>query len=448
MNELHITPLSRCNLRLMPLLLFGVLFFIGELLADELQGEIRFQPAREAVVWVGQEVELNLDLISTGFSFSGQQFSAPEVSGAYLLQADSNTVKLSENRGGETWQGLRYSFLLYPQREGSLEIPGFEVRFSASAGFGQEPVSFRFETEPLRIETRMPPGADRRGLLVTSSDFSVKAEWKPPQSTEGTTQLKVGDALTLSVTRRAAGVPGMVFSPLPDFALDGLQDYHNASQVNDQINRGVLVGVRSDSVTFICEREGSYQIPGLRFQWWDPDSEVLNEETTPDLVLEVIPNPAFSTSAVASDRRPYISWQYVLLAAPVLILLIIAGQRAAGFVSRWTKQMREERESGEAWAFRQALKACSSARAPDTYQAITIWLSRFEPVHGSLTMLQLAQDSGMPELCREAERLQHAVAQGADQGWNGARLGALLRDLRNSADRQSSSQSELPSLNP
>ena len=174
------------------LYLLTLLLITGDLAAQSLQGEIRLQPAREGTVWVGQQLELQLDLLSTGFSFSGQQFSLPAVSGAFLLQADSSTVKLNESRGAEAWQGLRYGLLLYPQREGRLEIPAFEVRFSASAGFGQAPVNFRFETEPLSIETRMPPGAERGALLVTTTEFTMKAEWMPSQTDGESAQLKVG----------------------------------------------------------------------------------------------------------------------------------------------------------------------------------------------------------------------------------------------------------------
>ncbi|NCF62463.1 MAG: hypothetical protein GWP58_06395, partial [Gammaproteobacteria bacterium] len=84
---------------------------------DALQGDIRFQPAREGTTWVGQELELQLELWSDGLSFGNQLFVLPEVKGAFLLQADSSTVKLNENRGGVPWQGLRYTFLLYPQVE-------------------------------------------------------------------------------------------------------------------------------------------------------------------------------------------------------------------------------------------------------------------------------------------------------------------------------------------
>jgi hypothetical protein len=109
----------------------------------------------------------------------------------------------------------------------------------------------------------------------------MQAVWEPRATAEGLTRLKVGDALTLTITRRARHVPGMVFSPLPEFTIDGLQDYPDAPHVNDQINRGELVGTRTDTVTFICEREGEYEIPGIRFQWWDPENEVLEEEVLP-----------------------------------------------------------------------------------------------------------------------------------------------------------------------
>ena len=429
-------------------LLMALLVFAGDLTADSLQGEIHFQPAREGTVWVGQELELQLDLMSTGFSFSGQQFSLPDVSGAYLLQADSSTVKLSESRGAEAWQGLRYSFLLYPQREGRLEIPAFEVRFSASAGFGQTAEIFRFETEPLTVETQMPPGADRAGLLVTTTDFTMTAGWTPAQTEGETIQLKVGDALRLNITRRAAGVPGMVFSPLPDFEIDGLQDYHDPPRVDDQVNRGELVGVRSDSLMFICEREGSFEIPALQFQWWDPAQEELNEETIPGLLLEVITNPAFASRDESVSRPALISWTDILLAAPVLILLVFAGRRFAHRLIQWIRQRRKTIQAGEPWAFRQALSACSSGTAPEAYRALTLWLTRLDSASGHMTLLQLAKTSGYPELLQEVEGLQTAVARGTNSGWNGSRLGGLLREFRNSKNRQSGAQSKLPGLNP
>ena len=304
--------------------------------SDGLQGEIRFEAGRSDATWLGQELELNLDLWSDGVSFGDQSFVLPEVKGAYLLQADSSTVKLNESRDGDAWQGLRYTFLLYPQRAGRLEVPSFEVRFSARVGYDSEPAAFRFQTPVLFVEAQLPPGANASGLVVTSTSFTMESSWTPTLPDEGPGNLKVGDAITLEVTRSARDVPGMVFAPLPELSIEGLGIYPDAAQVNDRVNRGDLTGSRIDSVTFICEQDGNYEIPEMRFQWWDPEQEVLAEKVIPARELVVVANPAYAGSAatVSWSAGKWLSWKSVAAVMITILLLIFPGwwlvQFAAG----------------------------------------------------------------------------------------------------------------------
>jgi hypothetical protein len=300
-----------------------------------LQGEIRFEAGRQGATWLGQELELNLDIWSDGFSFGDQLFVLPEVKGGYLLQADSSTVKLSENRAGVPWLGLRYTFLLYPQRSGRLEVPSFEVRFSARAAYGSEPSGFKFQTPALFIEARLPPGADGGGLVVTSTSFTLESSWTPRLSGDDPVDLKVGDAVTLEVTRRARDVPGMVFAPLPEFSIEGLGVYPESAQVNDHVNRGSLTGTRTDSVTFICEREGNFEIPELRFQWWDPEQEVLAEKVIPVQELAVAANSAYAASAGSASRSAgqWLSWKWLAAAIAVVLLLMYPGRWLAWLIA-------------------------------------------------------------------------------------------------------------------
>jgi len=312
-----------------------VMLATGIQASSGLQGEIRFAAERQGAVWLGQEVELYLDLWSDGFSFGDQLFVLPEVKGGYLLQADSSTVKLNENRNGVQWQGLRYTLLFYPQREGRLEVPSFEVRFSSRAGFGSEPAGFEFRTAPVFIEARLPPGADKGGLIVTSTSFTMEAAWTPVMSGDGPLDLQVGDAVTLKVTRRARDVPGMVFAPLPEFSIDGLGVYPEAAQVNDRINRGDLTGSRTDFITFICEREGSFKIPEMRFQWWDPEQEILAEKLIPEQELAVAANPAYASGAatVPSSSGKWLNWKSVVVVIAGILLLVYPGRWLAQFMA-------------------------------------------------------------------------------------------------------------------
>lgn len=303
--------------------LLGLLLLPGVLAAaDQVEGDIRFAPAREGVSWVGQELELNLELWSNAFSFGDQLFILPEVRGGFLLQADSSTIKLSETRGDVQWQGLRYTLLLYPQRAGQLEVPPFEVQFTARAGFGSEPALFQLETPELLIGARLPPGVEPGSLLVTTDSFTMDSSWSPPVPADGPLELKVGDALRLEVTRQAQDVPGMVFAPLPEFSIDGLAAYPDPPTVNDQVNRGSLTGQRTDVVTFICERSGHYMLPELRFQWWDPAQEVLSERVIASLQLDVVENPVYQAEAATTAKtRTMPDWRFLLGLMGALVAL-------------------------------------------------------------------------------------------------------------------------------
>ena len=106
--------------------------------------------------------------------------------------------------------------------------------------------------------------------------------------------------------------------------------------MNDRINRGDLTGSRIDSVTFICEQEGNYEIPEMRFQWWDPEQEVLAEKVIPARELAVVANPAYAGSAatVSWSAGKWFSWKSVAAVVIAILLLIFPGwwllQFAAG----------------------------------------------------------------------------------------------------------------------
>ena len=82
--------------------------------------------------------------------------------------------------------------------------------------------------------------------------------------------VEVGDALVLTVTQEAQGIPAMLLPPLALPELPGLAAYPDPPEVEDRSNRGALTGRRTDRLTWIVEQAGSYDIPGVRYRSWDP----------------------------------------------------------------------------------------------------------------------------------------------------------------------------------
>lgn len=417
--------------------------------AQSVRADLRFQPSREGPVWVGQQIELNLDVLSNGFSFSGQRFLLPDVEGAYLLQADSSTVNLSESLDGEAWQGLRYTILMYPQTRGVIEVPSFQVEFSVSSGYGSQPVSFQLGTPVLELEARLPPGVDSSGLVVTSTDFGMTYSWNRGVELDQPLQLKVGDALTLDVRRSADSVPGMVFAPLPELMIDGLRAYGDPPDVDDRINRGQLRGSRTDSVTFICEREGVFEIPPMTFQWWNPETEVVQQEVIPGVTLEVAANSAFLTTGEPDAGQAFaLSIRDLLFLLIGLIVVAWGAWKLSGVLPQWLHMRRMARESSEPWAFRQAISACQAGAAKEAYATINRWLARVPSFDSGMTLIGCAGSTGRREFLHQAELLQAAVISADSLPWDGKALARELERFRSEESRHQVLKQTLPPLNP
>ena len=312
--------MSRILIKLLWILLPGLVYSCP--VQAEGRAEIRFFAAVEEAAWVGEQRDINLELWTGDLSFSEQSWVLPDVPGAFLIELESGSVKLSETRDGSTWQGLRYTLSLFPQRAGVIEIPSFEVRFSTREGYLSPAVPRAFRTPTVSVEARLPEGADPGNLLVTTPGFMLEANWEPSVAAGETLQLQTGDALVLNVKRQAQNVPAMVFAPLPEWQIEGLGVYSDLPQVGERVNRGDLSAERSDRITVVCEQPGSFRLPEIRFQWWDPRAQELHDEVISAVSLEVIENPAWGRQAAAGNSKGVfeVNGRYVAVVFAVIIL--------------------------------------------------------------------------------------------------------------------------------
>lgn len=393
--------------------------------------------------WTGQQVTVNLDLKTTGFSFFNSHFNLPEVSGAFLMQTDTTTIKFSEKIDGETWQVIRYPLALYPQKAGQLEIPSIAVRFTTSASFGSAEKAFEFRTEPLQLKVLSPPGTKDGELVITTTSFELSHDWQPQSGVAQT-----GDAFSLTVTRRAGDISGMLLPPLPVFQAEGLAAYPQTPEVNDKTNRGDLTGERIDSIIWVVEKPGTYDIPGIRFQWWDPGSRELKQQIVPGLSLEILPSPAHRTATNNNVSSGQSAKDYFWL------LIIVFAVLTAGFIwFRYGRKTTRPAHDTEKSTFTALQKACKSNNAGQTHTSLHTWLAWASPMGmsntRSLTLSEFAQAYDDTQLAAEFRRLQEALVS-SDSNWQGSGLLSALQRIRREINQQKTIQSKahLAPLNP
>lgn len=393
----------------------------------------------EGDAWVGQEVVLKVELLSNGFSFGGQRIRIPDVPGALVLEDAVSTVKLTEQVDGETWQVLSYRYPMFAQRTGPIELGPIAVAFEVSEGYGSEPVGFELQTEALSFDVRSPPGLDNPSRLVTTTDFTLKVAVTPDPS-----GLKVGDALTRTITRTAPAVSGMAFAPLPTPAIPGVAVYPKSPEVDDRSNRGELVGTRVESVTYVLQQAGRLTIPGIELPWWDPVAERLHTESVPPLEFEVAVNPDLlprfdpveQLAGLAADRPGALA--AVVLGTAVIFWAALRWLPAG--IRRLRRWMIARRRS-EGARFKRLLRICKGNDPAAVYNAYVNWISG-DGGSGPVT-------AGAEELATELERLQAALV-GRDPGWRSDALVRALRHARRAArrSRREDEKRALPALNP
>ncbi len=388
-------------------------------------GRVRLSIDSDKAYWVGQRVLVHLDLLTNGFSFSGQRFNMPQISGGVLVQTDSSTLKLNEQIDGESWQILRYDLSFFSQRAGVVQIPPFDVRFNASLGYGQPEASFELQTEALAVELEMPPGADPSLPVVTTSRLTVEESWQPDQQDFG-----VGEALTRTITIQAEDVSGIALPVAPTQTIEGIDLLPKAPLVEDKSNRGTLIGRRREQVSYLFQREGHYTLPAATISWWNPETKVLEQYELKARSIDVAPDP-LAQESIDEPERPLERKRLTLLLETILLAVasLIVFWQWPRIQARRAAQLASERAQ-----FKRATRACRNNDARAAWSMTNAWLA--------LTGLSIpAEDEAV------WQALQRAMVSNSEN-WSGRALKNSLTRLREKTQGRANKPVYLKPLNP
>lgn len=429
-------------------LLLGIILLCGLLASHATPAantaRVKLVPPQTLSVMAGERVTFTAVLLAQG-QFSGPTyFDLPELNGAIIMQDAERPILGSQQVGDETYVSASYDFAVYPQRAGRLRVGSITVRFSSKQGYDQPIMAHRLQTESFDMEVTAPPGAVPGEVIVSTSTLEATETWSPTSASA-----KVGDAFTRGITVRAEDLPAMLLPP-PNFQqVEGFALYKKAPQIQDKAERGTLIAERTDSVTYVSERPGVFQIPELSLRWWDPDKAVWQTKRFPAVTLEVAKNPMLASQPADSDgfiKSPSTAdlflWGSVGLAALVFVLLF-PGQYLK---QRW-QVWRIRYAASEPAQWKRLRHACGRNNATEVYAELSRWLAYFGLSTPCLTVDSI---DGVSDRLREAcVNLQQQLA-GIESSWEARvlieELAALRRQLQLSG--HAASDSPLPPLNP
>lgn len=370
--------------------------------------EVSLRPTES---YIGQQVFYNLRLIEKN---PIRNISVPElqktIGNSFYFQYLDNDIKVKqvviEGTPRKVWD---IPIALFPLVQGSQEIPALSVKYQQlqqsrprsrsvfdvfeSQFFGGQVVEREASTgrKSLRIKP-LPEGAPV-GFTGAVGNYTLS-------SSISASEIKTGDALTLTITIRGNGQPKAISKPiLPN--LKGFEVFDPEETTQSKIQGNMVYTEKTFKYALIAAKEGQFNFKDIGFAYFDPTSKSYKIAQDQPLMVKVLPGKIVSTSTartlsqqelleVGNDIRhiksytpqiqtlvmPYRSvWYYlVLFIFPLLYLLLLfqhyqsqkmnsdqALLRKSKANSELKKRLKESKlalEAGDARKFYHHLHAC------------------------------------------------------------------------------------------
>lgn len=383
--------------------------------------------------WVGQQVMFSVVIAMDERPQGSPRFTIPDVPGGILLEISGRPTYGKEKKNGAEFSTWRYDFAFYPQRDGTHTIPSIGVRLSLPDGEGNWQY-FTATTTKFTLDAKWPKGAEGLSSLVSTKRFDATEKWNPDISTP-----RVGDAITLTISRNADDVLGLGFPPLDWAEIEGMGVYPATPEVDDQIYRGEVTGKRTEKITYTFEREGTVTIPGYTIPWFNLSEQKMKYVRFPARTFEVAPNPTLLNNAAETptSTSASIPWKKVLGVVGGLLAMAFLIHR---YLLPALARRAEQYKYSESAAFQKIRRVCHKGNATATSNALRLWLR-----HLNVSLEQFLLEADSPNCLDQIRLLNDKLYVKSSQNtWNPITFLKTLSKARKNFLRSRRRKNKLP----
>lgn len=412
-----------------------------------------------ASVAIGQPVTLAIDvLVPTWFGGAIDYPPTIAIPDTVAKLSDERPVNLNERIGDASYAGMTKNYVIVPQKAGAFEVPAFSIRVPYAVD-GKTVVA-EVRTAPQRFEARLPAGAADLGYFIATRSYRLVQQLDPVKLGA----LKVGDAVTRTITQRATDFAPMFLPALTFEPIAGLELYPAEPVLAETGGeRGAArIATRTDAVTYVLAKAGRYRLPGLRIGWFDPGQAVMRWAEVPELAFEVAPNPALRPASAGDPRAMPVKaapfalfggrWREAVTLAIGVLLLGALSWRLVPPARRRLRDARRRRAASEAAAFRQLRSAIRGADASAIRGALTRWAELATPCGTGASLSRFADAPCAAALVVQTDALDRQLYAEPVPGapnWSRKELErSVIAARKVSSGRRAAPPEELTQLNP
>jgi len=366
--------------RLYILIFFGLLTF-----GMSGQNLLSYVTVNNTSPYVGQPVQVKVNVYTTTWFTSGIDVGNIQVDNALTVYFRS--VSSVKTINGKKYAGVEFYYNLFPTREGNITIPVLEIHVETPKEGDYKGVKRILKTKAKSITAKpVPLGYDPQKWLVANS-LSVSQKWSMSLN-----EIKVGDVVERTINRSASNTLSEFIPATLWDSIAGVSLYSKRPKVNTKKTRTTVSSNRSETISYLFEKEGEVVIPTMTYMYWNAANKKFYQKNLDSIIISVKPNADLAmlasikkslqkeTVEEAIIETPFLIFglapktfiKYVvlgLLALLILVKILIFGY--SFFIKRYHAYLQSETH-----AFNQVIKAVNANNYGTYSKTVQVWFAK------------------------------------------------------------------------
>ena len=357
--------------------------------------------------YIGEPVQLKVSVFTTTWFTSGVDVGNIQIDGALTVYFRS--VSTNREFGGKRYVGVDFLYNVFPTNEGVITIPSLSIQVESPKEGDYKGIKHIVKTKPKTINIKgVPLGYNPNNWLVATY-LTISEKWSASLK-----DVKVGDVIQRSIKRTAGGTLSEFIPETQWDSISGISIYPQRAIVNTHKSKTAVSSSRTETVSYLFEKEGEIIIPGIEYLYWNSSNKKFYHKQIDSVIINVKPNADLAMLAsikkslqkeqkdLAEEEKdsPFLIWgmtikgfaKYLIFTIFTLAILVFILKR---FIMILRKKKVEKLQS-EAYAFHKVIKAIRSNNYYDFIKHVNLWLLKLN--QKSISFSEFTDKYGTDEL--------------------------------------------------
>ncbi|WP_011299032.1 BatD family protein [Cupriavidus necator] len=440
--------------------LAGFVLWLSCALALAAEPVVRVKVDAKQPVLPGQQIPVEVTILAPNFFMSAPVFPTLQVPGAIVTMPDDRGLNTVEKIDGVSYAGIQKTYLFAAEQGGDFPLPQVSIAFTY-AGDDGKPQQGKVTLPATTIHASGAAGTAVSTTLPVARLNVTQSFDRPVNGAQA--QFHAGDALVRTITTFAPQTQAMMIRPPKLEAPSGVRVFAGDPQLSDaaQDSAGNTGGRRTDRITYVFEHAGTYTLPAVKVEWFDPVTRQPGESEAPEVKVEVASAPRLSGLLPTGPHAAALPgegvttrrlWRWAAGGAVVLGLAWLLLSWARPHVARWRRALaarRSARAASSEARLAALLQACRASDAAAAYRALGAWSNT---ASGKAPSDWAAGTDDQAVIAAVGALERHLFGADAGHGqWSGSALAQVLPKYaaaRRHISRHRATPAALPPLNP